>query len=74
MTLRGKSAKFFKIKLGNTIFNGSMCDYVDVIFKIFVCEFLRTIVFDILGTAPELIRGGGEMIININRNRFNGFE
>ena len=60
-----------------------MCDYVDVILKIFyedtclrafVCEFLRTIVFDILGTAPELIRGGKEMIININRNRFNGFE
>ena len=44
-----------------------MCDYFDVILKIFfedtflkafVCEFLRIIVFDILGTAPELIRGG----------------
>ncbi len=48
LTLRGKSAKFFKIKLGDTIFNGSMWDYVDVILKIFyedtflkifVCEF-----------------------------------
>ena len=45
-----------------------MWDYVDVILKIFyedtflrtfVCEFLRTIVFDILGTAPELVRVGG---------------
>ena len=67
LTLRGKSAKYFKIKPGDTILNGSMWDYVDVILKIFyedtflrtfVCEFLRTIVFDILGTAPELIRGG----------------
>ena len=47
--------------------------YEDTCLRAFVCEFLRTIVFDILGTAPELIRGG-EMIININRNRFNGFE
>ena len=30
LTLRGKSAKFFKIKLGDTIFNGSMWDYEDV--------------------------------------------
>ena len=46
-----------------------MCDYVDVILKIFyedtflktfVCKFLRTIVFDILGTAPELIREGND--------------
>ena len=46
--------------------NAAMWDYVDVILKIFyedtflrtfVCEILRTIVFDILGTAPELIRG-----------------
>ena len=46
-----------------------MCDYVDVILKIFyedtclrafVCEFLRTIVFDILGTAPELIQWGND--------------
>ena len=45
-----------------------MWDYEDVILKIFYedtflrtfeCEILRTIVFDILGTAPELIRGGG---------------
>jgi len=64
LTLRGKSAKFFKIKLGDTIFNGSMWDYVDT--------FLRTIVFDILGTAPELIRG--EMISEINRNRINRLE
>jgi hypothetical protein len=35
LTLRGKSAKFFKIKLGDTIFNGSMWDYVDVLLKIF---------------------------------------
>ena len=69
LTRRGKLAKYFKIKLVYTIFNGSMWDYVDVILKIFyedtflrtfVCEFLRTIVFDILGTAPELIRGGGK--------------
>ena len=33
LTLRGKSAKFFKIKLGDTIFNGSMWYYVDVILK-----------------------------------------
>ena len=60
-----------------------MCEYVglilkifyeDTFLKIFVCDLLRTIVFDILGTAPNLIRGVGEMIININRNRFNGFE
>jgi len=52
LTLRGKSAKYFKNKLSDTIFNGSMCDYVDVILKIFyedtflrtfVCEFLRTL-------------------------------
>ena len=30
LTLRGKSAKYFKIKLGDTIFNESMCDYVDM--------------------------------------------
>jgi len=44
-----------------------MWDYEDVILKIFyedtflktfVCEFLRTIVFDILGTTLELIRVG----------------
>jgi hypothetical protein len=29
LTRRGKSAKFFKITLGDTIFNGSMWDYVD---------------------------------------------
>ena len=53
LTVRGESAKYFKIKLGDTIFNGSMCNYVDVLLKIFredtilrtfVCEILRTIV------------------------------
>ena len=46
LTLRGKSAKFFKIKLGDTIFNGSMWYYVDVILKfegiamlLFLCIF-----------------------------------
>jgi hypothetical protein len=34
LTLRGKSAKYFKIKLGDTIFNGSMCDYVVVILRL----------------------------------------
>ena len=33
LQLRGKSVKYFKIKLGDTIFNGSMWDYVDVILK-----------------------------------------
>ena len=50
LTLRGKSAKYFKIKPGDTILNRAMRDYEDV--------FQRTILFDILGTAPELIRGG----------------
>ena len=46
LTLRGKLAKFFKIKLGDTIFNGSMCNYVDVILRfkgivmtLFLCIF-----------------------------------
>ena len=46
LTLRGKSAKYFKIKLGDTIFNGSMWYYVDVILKfegiamlLFLCIF-----------------------------------
>ena len=29
LTLRGKLAKYFKIALGDTIFNGLMWDYVD---------------------------------------------
>ena len=48
LTLRGKSAKYFKIKLGDTIFNRAMWDHVDM--------FLRTIVFDILGASYELIQ------------------
>ena len=64
LTLRGKSAKFFNIKPGDTALYTAMWDYVDT--------FLRTIVFDILGTAPELIRG--EMISEINRNRINRLE
>jgi len=46
LKLRGKSAKYFKIKLGDTIFNGSMWYYVDVILKfegiamlLFLCIF-----------------------------------
>ena len=35
LTLRGKSAKYFKMKLGDTIFNAAMQDYVDVLLKIF---------------------------------------
>ena len=30
LILRGKSAKYFKIKLGDTILNGAMWDYEDV--------------------------------------------
>ena len=30
LTLRGKSAKYFKIKLSNTVFNGEMWDYEDL--------------------------------------------
>ena len=53
LTLRGKSAKFFKIKLGDTELYSAMWDYVDVLLNIFredtilrtfVCEILRTIV------------------------------
>ena len=32
--------------------------YEDTFLKTFVCEILRTIVFDVLGIAPKLIRGG----------------
>ena len=32
--LRGKSAKYFKIKLGDTIFNGAMFDKEPVFFRI----------------------------------------
>ena len=30
LTLRGKSAKYFKIKPGDTVLNAAMWDYVDV--------------------------------------------
>ena len=33
LTLRGKSAKYFKIKPGDTILNGAMLDYVDVFLR-----------------------------------------
>ena len=41
LTLRGKSAKYFKIKLGDIIFKESMFDYVDVMlrFKCIVLSF-----------------------------------
>ena len=46
LTLRGKFAKFFKIKLGDTVLNAAMWDYVDVtlrfegiVMPLFLCIF-----------------------------------
>ena len=61
LTLRGKSAKFFKIKRGDTALYTAMRDYVDVLLKTFVCNYyrsfmceaLRTNEFDILCTTLD---------------------
>ena len=46
LTLRGKSAKYFKIKSGDTVLNETMWDYVDVLLRsegivmpLFLCNF-----------------------------------
>ena len=57
LTLRGKSAKFFKNKISDTIFNGSMWDYVDVFLRIASDYVLlgTTFMAVFLLTAPEFI-------------------
>ena len=57
LTLRGKSAKYFKIKPGDTILNGAMLDYVDVFLRIASDYVLlgTTFMAVFLLTAPEFI-------------------